>query len=447
MRIPLLTPWLPAFALVWALMAWPSLLNGYPLVFYDSADYIEGAFSFDVPVFRVLPYAALVALGKSLGGLWGVVALQGLAITAAIALLARALGGPRGWPLFLGLGVLALAASWAPWYAGLVMPDAFTAPSLLSALLLLVYRQRLGRWAWAAAGLLVLSAPLHATHLLVLAGMALLGLLLSLPHWVERRSAKIVLALTLLSWLLVPALHRLMLGEWTYNRAGSVFLLARLVESGLAQRELDRICAEKSFLICSIKEKLYGDENEFLWGRAGVFFGRSGDVGQWVQESGELVGRIVMAHPGEVARGFISHAAWQFVSFGPGDVFTPMKFHMGAAIEKRLPLDYPRLLSARQEAGWALAERFAVIALPVQALGAGALVLLAVLRARRGRRDDALFALLLLLGLAGNALACGGLSSVADRYQARLIWIAPLAALALVRTCRPRPGEADFRGA
>jgi hypothetical protein len=428
-------------------MAWPALLNGFPLVFYDSADYIEGAFSFDVPVFRVLPYAVMVALGKGLGGLWGLVALQTFTTTAAIALLARAAGGADGWRLFLGLAALALAASWAPWFADLVMPDAFTAPSLLSSLLLLVYRQRLGGWAWAAAALILVSAPLHATHLLVLAGVALAGVLLAIPKWIERRSAGLLLALALMSWLLVPSFHRLMLGEWTYNRAGSVFLLARLVESGLAQTELERLCAEKPYLICHIREKLYGDENEFLWGRAGVFFGRSGDVGKWVEESGELVAKIVRAHPLEAAKAVISHAALQFISIGPGDVFTPMKFHMGVAIEKRMDDQYQNLLAAKQEGGWQLPEKMARFVMPVQALGVGALFVLAIVKARRKQRPEALFASLLLLGLLGNALACGGLSSVADRYQARIVWIAPLAALALLRICKPRPDAADSRAA
>ena len=53
----------PVFPLAWilaggaALAAFltPALWNGYPFVFYDSADYIEAAFTFEMPPFRLLP--------------------------------------------------------------------------------------------------------------------------------------------------------------------------------------------------------------------------------------------------------------------------------------------------------------------------------------------------------------------------------------------------------
>ena len=48
--------------------------------------------------------------------------------------------------------------------------------------------------------------------------------------------------------------------------------------------------------------------------------------------------------------------------------------------------------------------------------------------------------LCLLVGVAGNALASGALSGVHARYQARVVWLLPLAVLVLARSpAVPRP--------
>jgi hypothetical protein len=51
------------------------------------------------------------------------------------------------------------------------------------------------------------------------------------------------------------------------------------------------------------------------------------------------------------------------------------------------------------------------------------------------------FTLFLLIGIAVNALVCGGVSQPADRYGARVMWLLPFAAtlLVLVRNPRSRP--------
>jgi len=62
-----------------------------------------------------------------------------------------------------------------------------------------------------------------------------------------------------------------------------------------------------------------------------------------------------------------------------------------------------------------------------------------------GRHRQAVFLGFIFLGLLGNAAVCGALSNPHDRYQSRIVWIAPFAlALSLSRGWRrglPRPAE------
>lgn len=407
----------------------PAVWNGFPFVFYDSSDYIDAAFSFSMPPFRLLPYGYAIALGRIFDSLWPVVLVQAAATLFSLALLAR-LAAPKRAPghfLAAALGTALLTA--APWFTGLLMPDAFTGVSILSGVLILLGWRELGRLRLILVPLAVMSAMAHATHLLILAGLSLLGLLCWKYKLVPRSAALALAAVTAFSWLAVPALQAASDGEWRYNKGSSVFLLARLVSAGIVQKDLDGLCAEKPYLICAMRPRLTGDENDFLWGHGGVFFGRAGDVGQWLTESSELVRRTVKAHPYETAGFMLASAARQFAAFGPGDVFDPMSFHMQRALERRWPTQIDALQNARQEHGFTEAKLWlGTVGVVATALGlAGSLILLVVaLRERDHKR--ALLAALILAGLAGNALACGGLSSLADRYQARAAWLA-LAAL------------------
>lgn len=403
----------------------PAIWNGFPFVFYDSADYIEAAFSFSAPPFRLLPYGYVIAFGRVFDNLWLVVLAQAAANLLALALLARLVAPSRAPGHFLAAALGAALLTAAPWFSGLLMPDAFTGVSILSGVLILLGWRDLGRLRLILLPLAVLSAMVHATHLLILAGLSLLGLLCWKYKLAPRSAALALTAVTAFSWLAVPALQAVSDGEWRYNKGSSVFLLARLVSAGIVQKDLEGLCAEKPYLICAMRDRLTGDENDFLWGHGGVFFGRVGSVDQWLVESSDLVRRTVKAHPYETAGFMLASAARQFAAFGPGDVFDPMSFHMQRAFEQRWPAQVAALQNAKQEHGFTEAKHWlGTVGIAGGVIGlAGSLLLLAVAMREKDHKR-ALLAALVLAGLAGNALACGGLSSLADRYQARAVWLA-----------------------
>jgi hypothetical protein len=417
--------WILAALAAAAVFLTPAVWNGFPFVFYDSADYIGAAFTFQMPPFRLLPYAILAMLGRLGGSLWIAVLIQAGAILFTLALLARWQGQAKAPGNFLLIALGCALFTTAPWYAGLLMPDAFAPVAILSASLLLADWERMGRLKYAALALVPFSGMVHATHLMILAGLSLIGLVLWGFRQVRARAALSLAAATLAAWLLVPSLHAATQGSFTYNRGSSVFLLARLVSAGLVQQELPNLCARKPYLICGMQDRLYGQENDFLWGHGGVFFGRAGSLDVWIDEAPEIIGQVVRAHPWEALSFALSSATRLFFAFGPDDVFDPMAFHMQRALETHWPSLVGDLQNARQQHGWDAARFWlARVCTPVMAVGLAGLVLIFALALRLGERRQALLAGLLLAGLIGNALACGGLSSFAERYQARVEWIA-----------------------
>jgi fucose permease len=52
------------------------------------------------------------------------------------------------------------------------------------------------------------------------------------------------------------------------------------------------------------------------------------------------------------------------------------------------------------------------------------------------RREERVMLLLIAAGIVGNAIICAVFSGVADRYQARVIWVFPVACMAILLGAR-----------
>ncbi|MGE5475913.1 MAG: hypothetical protein ACM3Q1_04610, partial [Bacteroidales bacterium] len=56
----------------------PAFWNGYPLVYFDSEDYVEISFTWQPIIYRIMTYGAFVGIAKPFGTLWVVVWAQAL---------------------------------------------------------------------------------------------------------------------------------------------------------------------------------------------------------------------------------------------------------------------------------------------------------------------------------------------------------------------------------
>src|SRR3954447_5276835 len=129
-----------------ALLLWPALWNGYPIVFTDTGTYLSQAIhlyaGWDRPVFYslfMLPLHATVTT-------WPVVAVQALLTAWVLRLACRAL--VPGWSEAAFLAVVAALSlgTWLPWIVCMLMPDVFTPVLVLVLCLLGVVPERMARW-------------------------------------------------------------------------------------------------------------------------------------------------------------------------------------------------------------------------------------------------------------------------------------------------------------
>lgn len=419
-----------AVAAAAALLLWPALFNGHPLIFSDSMDFLMMAQEPLAPGAirpRGYPYAILPFVTLS-GSAWAAVLVQA-ALTAWLALRVVALLWPGvGFGALLALSLL-LAASSAPWAASYVMADALTAPLVLA--LLLVLLPGAGRVERLAAGLVVLvAAASHTTHLAIL--LAASGTLLlwrivdrAAPVGWVRAAAPGALAA---AGFIASSLGTLAAdGRFEYARASPQFLAARLAGDGLLQAHLARVCPAPGITLCADLPTLPDTADGFLWEPTSPLWQR-GDFFALEEELRGLNRAVLAEAWPEWLRRSAVRAVAQGFTLRAGDgldqdlvrEFQPAYARiMGEAEGQALAASRQFHQELREHPATALAG-----ALNAGAMAGCAALLLLFGAAWRRERPALLLALLLLfVAAAANAAAVGLGGSVHARYQARLAWL------------------------
>lgn len=438
---PPLGGWVAGVPLGALLLLLPAVWNGFPLVYYDSVDYIPLPFGAEMPVFRTAAYGLFTGVGRLGGTLWAVVVVQSLLVATALWLAAAAFGAPGRTGRTFALLLAAATLGGLPWYVSQIMADGFAGVTILGLLALLLAGDRLappGRLLLAA--ITALATALHTSHIGLGIGLLALGLLAASARRVwpmlpavrpGPAAATVALALTLAICANVAATGRAFL-----TQPATVQTLGLFVEAGLAKRYLDRHCpgrAPAPFRLCAHRDSLPRTANAFLW--AGGLFEALGGFAGMEGEARAIVGGVVREMPLALAWEATRLTARQFVMIGLGDGIIPLQFMLRQPIAAHYPDDVAAYDAARQQRGIDFTPVHP-FELPLYAGALLALLALGTAAWRAGDRRGALLAAGVLLGLLGNAFICGALSNPNHRYQGRITWL-PLAAVCLL-AYRPR---------
>ena len=431
---------LAALAMIVALL-WPALWNGFPIVFYDTGGYLDAAMSGILANGRSTLYGLFLRLGIA-SGFWLNIVVQAVAIAWLIAATLRAhgLGGRPALVLSVTLALAALTS--LPWYAAQLMPDVWLPAGTVS-LYLLAFRAGAFRpWEkWLLGSVVAFAIAGHMATLVLMVGLVgalLLWRLLTL-RWSWPRPALAKPALSVAAGvLLILTANLLIAGKFTFTPGGENFLFGRLVETGIARHYVADHCPDPKLRVCSFAQELPDDGDYWLWGAESPLW-RMGGWEEFADEARHIVLDSLQAYPGLHLRAAAGGAAAQFFMLKSGDGISPSTWHTHGILEKFAPRWYPTFLAARQQRTGFDFDRINALHVPVALaaiLGLPVIVLLS--RGRRVRRSAAALSLFVLITLAGNAMICGVLSSPHDRYQNRLVWLAPLAlVVALAGMRRP----------
>ncbi|WP_431283792.1 hypothetical protein ACQW02_02975 [Humitalea sp. 24SJ18S-53] len=419
-----------------ALLLWPAVLNGYPILFIDASSYLMHTITGEAPWDKTAAYGPFLALFHQGVTLWFSVIGQALILSIMLWLVQRvALGqaSPRGH-LALAAGLAALTS--APWFVATIMPDYFTPLVVLSLFLLGFGDDRLTRAEMCFAGAIgALGIAVHLSHLPTACALVVLVLLLRRRLWPALRAALPIAAAIL--FLLGANWHAF--GRATLSAHGSVFLLARLQADGPAVWTIRDRCPESGWHLCGFIDRMPMDSDLFLWNpesppnRDAAGNHRLTGSELLAPEAREIVAATLRAYPLQVL--WISIGNWweQQFKIRIGDTFDNIDLVDFA--DRFLSRGFPPRESAAFAAGAQMRGELPRLAAPFIVIHDIVLVLAVPLAlfgwwrlARRGDHPRLGLLLCVLVGLTANAFVAGALSKPHHRYEARIIWLLPMGA-------------------
>ncbi|HEU0284261.1 MAG TPA: hypothetical protein VFR52_03860 [Sphingomicrobium sp.] len=462
------------FLLTTLLLTWPMWINGAPFYTGDSASYLRGGnFGFHTglqmlhqwwntlagasPVTSTSedPKAVVAAAVAESGGVRSVIysvttylfrwpgqslialgIFQASAVALAVGLMRSKLA-PRAdfQSSLVAAGAISLLTT-APWYAAYAMPDIFAGVAIAGAIVLTLFFGRIGP---AARILLVLliafCITVHGTHLPVALVVLLAGAIASFLIQPPRRGDAATRALWFASPLVLAVVallgtSYLAFGEPSLAPKRYPIQLARSVADGPGAWHLRDHCATERYAICEIfgpnPPRKSGD---FLWSRDGVRYRATPEQMERIRaEESLIVWRAAMEYPVEQFRLSARNIARQLTMFGPDDL------EFGQRLVGRTDPTLTQISATRPRLT-AFAETVVYLSFFLSAL-----LLIAVRRQVRPVEKGTIA--IVVIGLLANAAICGILSGVTDRYQGRVAWLLPAAAIFILLRIRSQPGPA-----
>lgn len=418
------------------LLLHPAMWNGFPLLFFDSGAYmLEGFARLFIPE-RSPVYSLFLRYVLGRHSLWFVAGAQCLIVGFVMTELARALRPRTSLWALAAIGLVISLFSGIAWITGQVEPDCFTPMVVLSLYMIGFQYRRMGvlrTLMMMAVAAFAIGA--HPSHLGLAAGLVLVTGGYVLSRFVVRRRVRLPRASVLLpasavglSVALVMAANYSLTKDVFLNRAGQIFFAARLIGDGTAKKTLYDVCPHHPLKLCPYKDYLPKTADSYLWGpytpfnHIGRFYGPREEYAFLVRES-------LKRYPGEILASGLWASVRQFFMIRTGDGISPTEWVLNDGFAHFMPQQSKAYLNARQQQGKIWFSGVNVVHVPLLFGALIWLVFVLVWSLRRREWGRAVLPAYLFIALTGNALVCGMFSGPHDRYQSRLVWIAPFVLL------------------
>ncbi len=458
--------WCLCLAVSLTVLIAPAVWNGFALVFFDSGGYVERVLDMTLCFGRSFFYGVFLWV-TSLGwwSFFGPVAGQALFTIWLIHLMLRCHDVPAG-PLATTLLCMGLAIfTSVSWYTSQLMPDLLLPLTVLGLWLIGFCWEKLG-WGERAglAGIILVGLLSHMSCMALALGLTTILFVAWLCNkfWYWRLPLTILppAAIVIASFILMPLLHFIFLGQGGYTPGGPAFVFGRLVQDNIAQRWLAEHCPVEGIKLCELQERLPNTGDDFLWNGSSPFMDIGGWSGEADAELNFLVRECLKSYPGATLWTALVATAQQLVMVASGDGLD--KYHgaaRGTFSNSLSPAVAQAFNAARQQQEQITDSLLAAmnrIHIPIALLSTFGLAVCIGWGVHARRYNLACLAGFTLFALIGNAFICGAMSGPHDRYQSRIVWLASLVVvIAIMEAWRiweqyweswPVPGMHDRRG-
>ena len=325
-----------------------------------------------------------------------------------------------------------------PWVSNQIMPDIYTPLIVLLIFALCLGLDRLGRAEQFLMSVMLLAMiAFHQANtlftILVLAAALMLGWWRGIPREGLVRRALLVVVPLGFAMLGQSLYSYAMIKRFTTAPYAPFFLLARLLDDGPAHRYLASACPAAQYTLCRYQDTLKGGTG-FLWAEDSPKWTLIKELG-WggaLDEASAIVKGTIRAYPGDVLRSAFRNATGQLVHAATVEGKKCCGDWAEQVVAELFPREYPAYKNSLQYRGALPLAVLIWVDGVVLLVSALFLLAMALTRQRALGGDARLLLALIAWAYFVNAVLMGTLSEVADRLQARIAWLIPFFALALL---------------
>ncbi|NBU81870.1 MAG: hypothetical protein EBS55_09505 [Flavobacteriaceae bacterium] len=417
----------------------PAFYNGYPLVYSDTGSYVASGMDLVIPEHRTIMYGLFIRFFSFNFSFWLVVFAQSLIVSYVLWHITRVINKTISKRLFLiGLALL----SWFTglgWYTSQIMPDIFTVTAIGTLLLLALKKDYKIYQKVIFSLLLVFSINAHFSNYLI-------SILTVLGLFVITRTKIIPKAKKELSFLLPTVIVTLSISTgslinyavgstFKINQGSHVFLMGKMLDSGVLKSFLDDECKNDNYVLCHCKDSLPVTSRELLWNPNSPLYQNGGWTGSekpfnnilfdiftspkhlTLFTYNAILSSVTQLFQNDVGSGLVSN--WY------KDPISPPY----AQVAKHFPFELNQYKQSRQNGNlWDQGLDFTFINYinnMFLMISLGLLFYIFTSKTKRKSIDihTQLIIVTLLLGIVVNAIVVGSLANVYDRLQSRISWM------------------------
>ncbi len=417
------------------LLVYP-VLNGYAILYSDTATYIISGFGLDMPFDRPITYGLFIA-ATSFGGLTflSTLVIQSLIMAWLILRITEVFAGRKSWLTMALLYFLVAVPGGLSWYTGQLMPDFLTSACILAALLIL-HPAVQGKSLIIPVILYLLASASHMSHLSFNLVILLLLFVLSRQGYFRYCGLVMPGRFGILAGGIAVSYLVMMV---PFSKSSHVFLMGSLVENGILEVYLDENCATENYKLCKYKDSLPETAWEFIWKDESPFY----EAGGWKNSKAEFkeIIRECFTTPRYLRLQLeksLENTPRQLASFKMGDGNGP--FAEGTSVCGRITkytlFDGTLERRALQQTSgfWFLpfANRMLMICVILATAG---LILLMIFRYKTLGAEVLFISIVLCSSVLINAWIAATFGGITGRLGGKMAWI-PLFVLGLMLSCR-----------
>jgi hypothetical protein len=248
----------------------PAFYNGYPLVYSDTGSYVFNGMELTIPKDRPTMYGLFIHLFSLNFSLWLVIFMQSFIVFYVLWHVFKLATKPSisKWFFILSMALM----SWFTglgWYTSQIMPDIFTIVTLCTIVLLLFKKN----YSWLQtiffSVLLIFSMNTHFSNYPIATITILILFVVTrrnvTPYAKKEVSFRLPVLITILA-IVVGSMTNFIVGNtFKVSQNSHVFLMGKMLDSGVLKSFLDDHCATKNYALCDCKNTLPETSRNLLW--------------------------------------------------------------------------------------------------------------------------------------------------------------------------------------